>query len=67
MFGAGEQFAHAQAIDRMYGEWTAERIQKFAISTEKVTDEEILGEIRKYYRLLGEMAVAFTPKKYFLK
>lgn len=67
MWWSGEQYLHAQAVDRMYGEWTAERLQKFSLSTEKVTDEEILEVIRKYYWLLGEMAVNFSSKKYFLK
>ena len=44
----------------------AERLQKLANSTEKITDDEILEIIRKYYQELGKMAVEFTPKKYYL-
>lgn len=66
MWGAGEQYLHSQAVERMYGEWTAERLQKLANSTEKVTDDEILEIIRKYYQELGKMAAEFTPKKYYL-
>lgn len=67
MWGAGEQYLHALAIEKKYGEWTAERIKNLAESTDKVTDDEVLEVIRKYYRLLSEMAVEFSPKKYFLK
>ena len=66
MWGAGEQYLHSQAVEKMYGEWMAERLQKLANSTEKITDDEILEIIRKYYQELGKMAVEFTPKKYYL-
>jgi len=64
LYGAGEQYAHAQAIDRIYGLGTAEKIQTLANMSDKTTDDEILHYIRKYYAELEDMlAPAGTVKK----
>ena len=47
----------------MYWEWTADLITRLANEVAEVTDEEIIGYIRKYYELLWEEC---KPKKYFL-
>ena len=65
-WGAGEQYLYSVAIDRLYGEGTANQIMRLAQSTDKTTDEEILGYIRIYYRLLSDMVVDFKPKKIYL-
>jgi hypothetical protein len=49
LWGAGEQFKHWLAIDKLYGRWTAEQIMRLAQDTSKTTDEEILMHIRYYY------------------
>lgn len=68
LYGAGEQYAHAQAIDKLYGSNTAQSIQKLANMSEKTTDSEILDYIRKYYRELEDMWAppdVIKPKKYY--
>lgn len=40
LYGAGEQYAHAQAIDILYGSNTAQSIQKLANMSDKTTDSE---------------------------
>ncbi len=51
-------------IDRIYGQGTAEKIQTLANMSEKITDDEILHYIRKYYTELEDMLVpAGTVKK----
>ncbi len=68
LYGAGEQYAHAQAIDILYGSHTAQSIQKLANMSEKTTDSEILDYIRKYYRELEDMWAppdVIKPKKYY--
>lgn len=70
LYGAGEQYAHAQAIDRIYGLGTAEKIQTLANMSEKSTDDEILHYIRKYYQELDDMLVPadkVKKKKYYLE
>lgn len=70
LWGAGEQFKHGQAIDTLYGQWTAEQIMRLAQDTSKTTDEEILGYIRIYYVLLSEYGLSSEEmglKKYYLK
>lgn len=66
LWGSGEQFAHAEAIDNLYWPGTARSIQKLALNTEKTTDEEILEYIRTCYQLLTDMGVEFKLKKYFI-
>ena len=63
---AGEQFLYSLAIDKLYGQGTANQIMRLAQSTEKTTDEEILWYIRIYYKELSDMAVDFKPKKIYL-
>ena len=63
LWWAGEQYTHGKWIDGMYWEWTADLITRLAIEVAEVTDEEIIGYIRKYYELLWEEC---KPKKYFL-
>lgn len=70
MWGAGEQFKHWLAIDKMYWSWTAEQIMRLANSVEKVSDDEILHYIRLYYYELSQMGWTnemIGIKKYYLK
>ena len=56
-------------IDRIYGPGTAEKIQALANMSEKITDDEILHYIRKYYTELEDMlapAGKVKKKKYYL-
>jgi hypothetical protein len=64
---AGEQFKHGQAIDKMYGAWTAEGIMRLANDISKTSDEEILMHIRYYYWKLAELAIDYKPKKIYLQ
>lgn len=69
LYGAGEQYAHWQAIDRLYWEGTAQKIQTLALLPEKTTDDEILHYIRKYYSELEGLGISdevIKPKKYYL-
>lgn len=66
LWGSWEQFAHAEAIDKLYWQGMAKIVQKLALNTEKTTDEEILDYIRTYYQLLEDMGVEFKPKKYYI-
>lgn len=69
-WGAGEQFKHWQAIDKMYWSWTAEQIMRLANSVEKVSDDEIIHYIRLYYYELSQMGWTneqIQIKKYYLK
>jgi len=69
LYGSWEQYAHGQAIDRLYGNFTSEKIQALALLPEKTTDDEILGYIRKYYQELEELGVSseiIKKKKYYL-
>ncbi len=69
-WGAGEQFKHWLAIDKMYWSWTAEQIMRLANSVEKVSDDEILHYIRLYYYELSQMgwtSEMIGIKKYYLK
>lgn len=66
---AWEQFKHWQAIDTLYGLWTAEQVMRLANDTSKTTDEEILGYIRIYYTLLSNFWLSNEDigiKKYYL-
>lgn len=70
MWGAGEQFKHWLAIDKMYWSWTAEQIMRLANSVEKVSDDEILHYIRLYYYELSQMGWTNEQiwiRKYYLK
>lgn len=64
LWGAWEQFLHSKAIDSLYGEGTADRLQELSqILT--TTDQEILEYIQKYYEKLSELGVEHKPKKYY--
>ena len=62
----GEQYKHWKAIDRIYGEWTAEWLERLARDTSKTTDEEILMHIKYYYGELDKMLLDFKPKSIYL-
>ena len=63
-WGAGEQYLFSLALDRKR-KWLAEDLRKIALSTEKVSNDEILEYTRLYYRLLSEMQVDYKPKKMY--
>lgn len=70
-WGAGEQFKHWTALDKLYWTGTADQIMRFANdSSSKVTDEEILHYIRLYYYELSQYWLSNKDigiKKYYLK
>lgn len=69
LYGAGEQYTHGQAIDRVYWPGIAEKIQTLANISEKTTDDDILHYIRRYYAKLEDMWApndVIKSKKYFL-
>lgn len=66
MILSGEQYKHWQYIDEKYGQGTAKMIHDLAVSTDKVTDSDILETIQHFYRLCFEIWVDCKPKKQFI-
>lgn len=62
---AWEQYEFALALEKK-SPWLPEQLRRLALSTEKVTDDEILCYIRILYNALSELAIDYKPKKIYL-
>lgn len=65
LYGAWEQYKHAQFIDDKYWVGTAQKIHDMAMSTDKISDSELLETIQNLYRLCFELWLEYSPKKQF--
>lgn len=63
---AGEQYEFALALEKK-SPWLPEQLRRLALSTEKVSDEEIVWYIQILYKELSDMGIDFKPKKKYIK
>lgn len=63
-WGAWEQYEFSLALERK-SKWLPEQLRRLALSTEKVTDDEILSYIKMLYKNLDELQIDYKPKKMY--